>query len=122
MRDFITDSFDDVIDGVVSSLDINTLGSTLAIPALDGSGDIGTRFNLRFSRMDITNNRMAVGVGTRFTPVQTLNASPTLGVPLLHQTIWNEPATTDPDPFGASGSTGVAWDGPSGRRPTGAGS
>lgn len=96
IRDFITGSFGDVIDGVVASLDINTLGSTLNLPALDGSGDIGTRFNLQFSRMNLDNSRMAVGIGTRFTPVQTRNGNPTLGVARQHATGWSEPNNSDP--------------------------
>ena len=95
LQGFIEDSFDEVIDGVVSSLDINTLGSTFNVPQLDGTGSVGVRFNLRFSRVSTTSSRLAVGVGTRFTPVSTANSSPTLGVARRHNTVWSEPSTTD---------------------------
>ena len=94
IRGFVEDSFDDVIDGVVSSLDIDTLGSTFAVPQLDGTGTTDVRFNLRFSRVDVNSLRMNVGVGTRFTPLVTRNSSPTLGVPVRHTTIWAEPSTS----------------------------
>lgn len=96
IQGFIEDSFDDVIDGVVSSLDIDTLGSTFAVPQLDGSGTTDVRFNLRFSRMDANTSRLNVGVGTRFTPLVTRNSSPTLGVARRHSAVWSEPSTSDP--------------------------
>ncbi len=96
IRGFIEDSFDDVIDGVVSSLDIDTLGSTFSVPQLDGSGTTDLRFNLRFSRVEANSSRLNLGVGTRFTPVVTRNSSPTLGVPVRHNPVWAEPATTRP--------------------------
>lgn len=96
LQGFIEDSFDDVIDGVVSSLDINTLGSTFDVPTLDGTDTVPVRFNLRFSRLSSLSARIAMGIGTRFTPLLTRNGSPTLGVARQHQGVWYEPATNRP--------------------------
>ena len=96
IRGFIEDSFGDVIDGVVSSLDIDTLGTTFNVPRLDGSGTIGVRFNLQFSRLVASSTRFAIGIGTRFLPSSTLNPSPSLGVPREHASVWFEPSTIYP--------------------------
>jgi hypothetical protein len=96
LRGFIEDSFDEVIDGVISSLDINTLGSTFDVPTLDGSDTVPVRFNLRFSRLSSLTARIALGIGTRFTPLITRNGNPSLGVPRQHSGVWYEPGTNRP--------------------------
>jgi hypothetical protein len=96
LRDFIESSFDQVIDGVVSSLDISTLGATFNVPTLDGGDTVPVRFNLRFSKLSALSARLAFGIGTRFTPVLTRNGNPSLGVPRPHSGVWYEPATSQP--------------------------
>ncbi len=96
LRGFVEDSFDEVIDGVVSSLDIDTLGTTFNVPTLDGSGTVGVRFNLQFSRLWVSNSRFAVGIGTRFRPTLTRNGNASLGVPRLQSSVWGEPSITRP--------------------------
>lgn len=79
LRDYIQTSFNDVLDGVVSGLDISSLGSVLNVPRLDGSGNIPLSFGVGFSSVSTTTQRFLVGIGTRFT-APTAIARPTRGV------------------------------------------
>ncbi|MCB9613681.1 MAG: hypothetical protein H6722_14655 [Sandaracinus sp.] len=79
LRDYIQNNFNDVLDGVVAGLDIESLGTSLSVPRLDGSGNIPLSFGVGFSSVSTTSSRFLVGIGSRFTaPVQI--ARPTLGV------------------------------------------
>ena len=79
LRGFIETSFDEVLDGVVSGLDISSLGTSFAIPRLDGSGDIDLGFGVGFSHLNANPSRALFGIGSRFTgPVGI--GTPTLGV------------------------------------------
>lgn len=96
LRDYITTSFNEVLDGVVSGLDISSLGSTLDVPRLDGSGSIPLAFGVGFSSVSTTPQRLLIGIGTRFSaPVQI--ARPTLGVavpPGITEPLLDDPSVT----------------------------
>lgn len=79
VRDWVRDNFNQILDGVLGGLDIASLGSSFRIPSLDGSRDISVAFGLGFSSLDVTNQRMRFGIGTRFTSATAL-ALPSLGV------------------------------------------
>lgn len=79
LRSYITSSFNDVLDGLLAGLDISSLGSTLDVPRLDGSGPIQLGFGVDFSSVGTSSSRMLIGIGTRFT-APTAIARPTRGV------------------------------------------
>ena len=80
---YVESNFDALLDGVVGSLDISSLGSTLTIPRLDGSGNIDIGFGVGFSSISPTASRLLFGIGTRFTG-PTAIGRPTLGVAIPH--------------------------------------
>ena len=55
----------DVLDGLLSGLDISTLGSTFNVPGLDG-GTIPINFGVGFSSVDTSPARMLISIGSRF--------------------------------------------------------
>lgn len=79
LESYITDSFNDVLDGVLGGLDIESLGSTFNVPRLDGSGSIPLGFGVAFNSLTTNTSRMRFGIGTRFTGPTTI-ARPTRGV------------------------------------------
>ncbi|MBX3250406.1 MAG: hypothetical protein KF901_24740 [Myxococcales bacterium] len=79
LRNYITSSFNDVLDGLLAGLDISSLGSTLDVPRLDGSGSIPLGFGVDFSSVGTNPSRLLIGIGTRFT-APTAIARPTRGV------------------------------------------
>jgi hypothetical protein len=78
---FINTDVAPLLDQLVSSLDINTLGASFSVPRLDGSGNVGLQFGLAFSTFDITTARLLLGIGTRFTPATVAHNRASLGVP-----------------------------------------
>lgn len=81
VRDYVANNFDDVLDGVLGGLDIDSLGTSFMVPRLGGGEPIRLSFNVGFSSLDTTSSRMLFGVATRFyTP--PAHARPTLGAPV----------------------------------------
>ena len=80
LTSFINSNVAPLLDQLVSSLDVNTLGSTFNVPKLDGSGNIQLGFGLAFTSLDITTGRARLGLGTRFTPSTVGQNRPSLGV------------------------------------------
>lgn len=77
---FIRNDLDDVLDDVVSGLDISSLGTSFDVPRLDGAGNVSLGFGLRFTTIDVNTRRALFGVGTRFSapvtrPGQTRGAA-----------------------------------------------
>lgn len=77
---FVRDDLDDVLDGVVSGLDIGSLGSSFDVPRLDGGAPVALGFGLRFSTIDVNTSRALFGIGTQFSapvtrPGQTFGAA-----------------------------------------------
>lgn len=81
LRDYVANNFNDVLDGLVSSLDVESLGASFAVPRLDGSGSIPLSFGLGFSTVNATPARLLFGLGTRMS-APAAHARPSLGVPL----------------------------------------
>lgn len=95
IQGFIEDQFTDLIDGIVSGLDVSTLGTSFDVPRLDGSEDVTLSFGLRFTHLNANPNRMLFGLGTRFT-APILRAGPTPGAPIPTGQIRLDPNTPEP--------------------------
>lgn len=80
LKGFIASDLGPVLDNVVSSLDVNTLGSTFSVPRIDGTGHVDLGFGLMLSSLDITPTRLLLGLGTRFTPGAVAQNRPSLGI------------------------------------------
>jgi len=105
---FINTSVAPLLDQLVSSLDINTLGAAFSVPRLDGSGSIGLQFGLAFSSFEITTARALLGIGTRFTPASTAQNRPSLGVPRrTANALLDPPGTSTTRPVGLALYEGV---------------
>jgi hypothetical protein len=100
LTNFVTNNFNSILDGVLSGLDISTLGTSFNVPKLDGSGNIPLSFGVGFSTVSTTSSRMLVGISSRFT-APAGQALPSLGVPI-------PPGTVIDDMAVAPGSAGVA--------------
>ncbi len=68
LTSFINSNVAPLLDQLVSSLDVNTLGTTFNVPKLDGSGNVQLGFGLAFTSLNISTSRALLGLGTRFTP------------------------------------------------------
>jgi hypothetical protein len=68
LTSFINSDVAPLLDQLVSSLDVNTLGATFNVPKLDGSGNVSLGFGLAFTSLNISTSRALLGLGTRFTP------------------------------------------------------
>lgn len=79
LRDYVSTSFDTVLDGVAGGLDISSLGATFSVPRIDGSGTLDVNFGVDFASASVTPGRFLLGIGTRFSGPVTI-ARPTLGV------------------------------------------
>jgi len=80
LTSFINSDVAPLLDQLVSSLDVNTLGSTFNVPKLDGSGTVQLGFGLVFSSLNISTSRALLGLGTRFTPGSIGQNRPSLGI------------------------------------------
>jgi hypothetical protein len=92
IRSFISGSFNDILNGTLSGLDISSLGTSIAIPTLDG-GDLDLNFGLRFSTVQVNNSRALFGVGTRFTGPTRPGGDRGLGAPVPGGAVRLDPAT-----------------------------
>jgi hypothetical protein len=105
---FMSSNVAPLLDQLVSSLDISTLGASFSVPRLDGSGSIGLQFGLAFSSFEITAARALVGIGTRFTPAAVGQNRPSLGVPRrAANPLLDPPGTSASRPVGISLYEGV---------------
>ncbi|MFU8804089.1 MAG: hypothetical protein ACNA8W_09800 [Bradymonadaceae bacterium] len=106
LRDYVEGEFNGLLDGLVSSLDVNALGSTFQVPRLDGSGHVNLGFNVGFSDLSVWTSRVVFGVGTRFTS-QRAHAIPTLGVALPTGSVRLVPTTSGDNNTAATVHIGV---------------
>jgi hypothetical protein len=82
LQDFLGSEVGPLLDDLVSSLDISSLGASFDVPRLDGSGNITLSFGTGISSLSITaNDRALVGIDTRFSASPIAHNRPTLGVP-----------------------------------------
>jgi hypothetical protein len=98
---FITNNFNSVLDGVLSGLDVTTLGTSFNVPKLDGAGTIPLSFGVGFSSVSTNTSRMLVGLSSKLT-APAGQALPSLGVPIPPGTV------LDDLPIGAGSTAGVA--------------
>lgn len=99
IRGFVTDNFNGVLDGVISGLDISTLGTSFNVPRLDGSGTVPLGFGIGFSTLGATTSRLLFGIGTNFTSTPA-NAYPTIGAALPPGVNLTDPTLTSPRTMG----------------------
>ncbi|HET7500521.1 MAG TPA: hypothetical protein VFK02_05940, partial [Kofleriaceae bacterium] len=108
LNTFITTNVTPLLDQLVRSLDISTLGTSFSVPRLDGSGSINLGFGLAFSSFNITSARALLGIGTRFTPAVPAQNRPSLGVPRrITGPLLDPPGTSSARPVGLSLYEGV---------------
>ena len=98
---FITNNFNAVLDGVLSGLDVSTLGTSFNVPRLDGGAPIPLSFGVGFSSVSTNTSRMIVGLSSRLT-APAGHAIPSLGVPIPPGTV------LDDLPVGAPATAGVS--------------
>jgi hypothetical protein len=108
LANFINNQVGPMLDQLVSSIDVTTLGKSFAVPRLDNTGIVTLGFGLVFSSLDIQTSRALLGIGTRFTPGSTAQNRPSLGIaqrtanPLL-----DPPGTNPANPVGISAYEGL---------------
>lgn len=100
LRSYVRDNFNQILDGLLSGLDVTTLGTSFSVPKLDSSGNVTLNFSLGFSTLQALSTRLLFGIGTSFTPSQTTRSTATLGVALPSGGVLTNPIV--------SGTTGVA--------------
>jgi hypothetical protein len=96
IRNFITGDLNSLLDGVVGSLDISSLGSTFGVPQFDSQQTLPINFGVRFSELFVSPSRALFGIGVELTPGSTGNATPSKGVaipagPVLRNDSSNRP-------------------------------
>jgi hypothetical protein len=96
IRNFITSDLNGLLDGVVGSLDVSSLGSSFDVPQFDSSQPLPINFGVRFSELLVNPARALFGLGVKLTPGSTGNATPSRGVamptgPVLLDTSSNRP-------------------------------
>lgn len=92
LRDFVVTNFGNVLDGLVSNLDVITLPPSLDVPRLNGTGSLSVNFGLGFSSQNTTSTRSLFGIGTRFTAAPA-HARPSLGTALTPFDVFVDPAS-----------------------------
>ncbi|MBX3158299.1 MAG: hypothetical protein KF773_20185 [Deltaproteobacteria bacterium] len=107
LASFINSDVGPLLDQVVSSLDVTTLGTSFIVPRLD-TGNVSLGFGLQFSSFEVTTQRALLGIGTRFTPGAVAHNRPSLGIARRQATaLLDPPGTTTPQPVGLSAYEGV---------------
>jgi hypothetical protein len=92
LRDYVQESFNDVLDGAVGGLDITSLGSSFQVPRPGGGEDIELTFGIEFSSLSVSRERALFGVGTRLSgPVS--HGGFTRGAPIPAGVVRNDPVT-----------------------------
>ena len=103
---YITNNFNSVMDGVLSGLDISTLGTSFNVPKLDGAGSIPLSFGVGFSTVSTTPSRMLVGLSSKLT-APAGQALPSLGVPIPTGTVLDDTTVGAPSTAGVAVHVGV---------------
>jgi hypothetical protein len=106
VTNYITNNFNSVIDGVLSGLDVSTLGTSFNVPKLDGSGTIPLSFGIGFSTVSTTSSRMLVGLSSKLT-APAGQALPSLGVPIPTGTVLDDTTVSPPSTAGVAIHVGV---------------
>jgi len=80
LRDYLGDNFNEVLDGLVSGLDVSGLGSVIEVPRLDSDEVIPVSFGVGFTGIRISPSRALFALGSTFTAPIAIGTS-TRGVP-----------------------------------------
>lgn len=64
-RDAIANNFNDLFDNLMSSLDVESLATTIEVPRLDSDNTINLDFGFRFSYANATSQRLLLGLAPR---------------------------------------------------------
>jgi hypothetical protein len=108
LASFINSDVGPLLDQVVSSLDITTLGTSFNVPRLDNSGNVQLGFGLQFSSFEVSTQRALLGIGTRFTPAAVAHNRPSLGIARRQATALLDPSgTSSARPVGLTAYEGV---------------
>lgn len=105
IQSYVVNNFNAVLDGLLSNLDISTLGATFNVPRL-GGGSLAMQFGLGFSALDTNASRLLFGIGTKFT-TPPANGFPSLGVALPPGTNLSVPSVGSPNNTGVAVHVGV---------------
>jgi len=106
VTNYITNNFNSVLDGVLSGLDVSTLGTSFNVPKLDGSGTIPLSFGIGFSTVSTTSPRMLVGLSSKLT-APAGQALPSLGVPIPPGTVLDDTTVSAPSTAAVAVHVGV---------------
>ncbi|APR76045.1 Hypothetical protein A7982_01392 [Minicystis rosea] len=106
VQSYLSNNFNTMIDGVLSGLDISTLGASFNVPRLDGSGNIPLSFGLGFSSLSTTASRMLVGISSKLT-APAGQAIPSLGIAIPTGTVLDDPTVSAPQSAAVAVHVGV---------------
>ena len=106
IRNYVSTNFNQVLDGIISGLDISTLGTSFNVPRLDGSGNVQLGFGVGFSLVGANANRLLFGIGTSFTSTSQ-NAYATLGTPLPPGVNLTDPSVSLPSNIALGAHVGI---------------
>lgn len=106
IQSFVVNNFNAVLDGLVSGLDITTLGSTFNVPRIVGGGTIPLSFGVSFTTLNTAPARVLFGIGTSFSAT-TANAFPTLGIPLPPGGNLVDPTVSSPSTVAVGAYVGI---------------
>lgn len=96
VENYISNNFDTALDGIVSGLDISSLGTSFNVPMLYGGGTVPLSFGIGFSSLDTTTARLRFGIATKMTST-IANAYATLGVAVPPGTVLGDPNPSPSD-------------------------
>lgn len=108
LANYIQTDLGPILDQLVSSIDVNTLGTTFQVPRLDGNGTVDVGFGLALSSLEIIPARFLLGIGTRFTPATIGQNRPSLGIAMrTPSALLDPPGTSFSRPVGLTLYEGV---------------
>ncbi|HSD86908.1 MAG TPA: hypothetical protein VLB44_05315 [Kofleriaceae bacterium] len=106
IQSFVVNNFNATLDGLVSGLDISTLGATFNVPRIVGTGTVPLSFGVSFSSLSALSTRLLFGIGSRFTST-TANAFPTLGIALPPGGTLLDPTLSSPSNTAVAAHVGI---------------
>lgn len=98
LRNYTTNNFNAVLDGVISSLDV-TLPASFAVSRLSQASQLTMNFGVGFSSLNTNTSRVLFGIGTRFLTASS-HARPSLGAPIEAGAVLLDPSVNAPSSIG----------------------